>query len=105
MVLTDKSNNLFENLETLKEYRWFLWLVFLIITIFKDIIKNTIGSSIYNIIITCIMSIAGIYILYQFIEYIKNNDSYDIKNMRKELILSSIMILTTVIFLIFLLII
>lgn len=51
------------------------------------------------------MSIAGIYILYQFREYIKNNDNYDIKSMKKELILSYIMILATVIFLISLLII
>ena len=103
--MTDKSNNLFENLETVKEYRWILWLTFLIITISKDIIKNTIGLATYNIIITCIMSISGIYILYQFIEYIKYNSTYDIKNMKKELIFSSIMILATVIFLIFLLII
>ena len=103
--MTDKSNNLFENLETVKEYRWVLWLAFLIISISKDIIKNTIGLATYNIIITCIMSIAGIYILYQFREYIKNNDNYDIKSMKKELILSYIMILATVIFFISLLII
>ena len=76
--MTDKSNNLFENLETVKEYRWVLWLAFLIITISKDIIKNTIGSATYNIIIACIMSIAGIYILYQFREYIKNNDNIEL---------------------------
>ncbi|MCC3669356.1 hypothetical protein [Terrisporobacter mayombei] len=103
--MTDKSNNLFENLETVKEYRWVLWLAFLIITISKDIIKNTIGLATYNIVITCIMSIFGIYILYQLIEYIKYNNTYNIKNMKKELILSFIMILATVIFLIFLLII
>ena len=103
--MTDKSNNLFENLEMLKEYSWILPLVFLILTISKNFIKSIIGSFTYNIIIICIMSILGIYIIYQLIEYIKNNDSYDIKNMKKELILSSIMILATVTFLISLLII
>ena len=103
--MKNKSNNLFENLDTVKEYRCFLWLAILIVTIFKDIIKNTIGLYTYNTIIIFVMSIAGIYILYQFIEYIKNNDRYDIKNMKKELTISSIMILATVIYLIFLLII
>lgn len=103
--MTDKSNNLFENLEMLKEYRWFLLLVFLILTISKNFINSTIGSFIYNTIIICIMSILGIYIIYQLIEFMKNNDDYDTKNMKKELILSSIMILTTIIFLISLLII
>ena len=103
--MTDKSNNLFENLETLKEYKWVLPLVFLIITVSRGFIKNIIVSLAYNIIIICIMSIFGIYILYQFIEYIKYNDSYDIKSKKKELILCSVMILATVIYLIFLLII
>ena len=102
--MTDKSNNLFENLEMLKEYRWVLPLVFLVLTISKNFIKSIIGSFTYNIIIICIMSIAGIYILYQFIEYIKYNERYDIKNLKKELILSSVMILLTIIYLISLLI-
>ena len=100
-----KSNNLFENLEMLKEYRWVLPLVFLVFTIFKNLIKSDIGLFTYNIIIICIMSVMGIYILYQFIEYIKYNDRYDIKNMKKELILSFIMILVTIIYLTYLLII
>lgn len=103
--MTDKSNNLFENLEMLKEYRWVLPLVFLILTISKNFIKSIIGSFTYNIIIICIMVIVGIYILYQLIEYIKNNDSYDIKNMKRELICYSLMILFTVTYLAFLLII
>ena len=102
--MTDKSNNLFENLEMLKEYRLVLPLVFLVLTISKNFIKSIIGSFAYNIIIICIMSIAGIYILYQFIEYIKYNERYDIKNLKKELILSSVMILLTIIYLISLLI-
>ena len=102
--MTDKSNNLFENLETLKEYRWGFPLVFLVLTISKNFIKSIIGSFAYNIIIICIMSIAGIYILYQFIEYIKYTERYDIKNLKKELILSSVMILLTIIYLISLLI-
>ena len=98
--MTNKSNNLFENLEILKEYRWVLPLVCLIITISKDFIKSIIGSFTYNIIITCTMSILGIYVLYQLIEYIKNNDRCDIKNMKKELIVYFIMIFITVIYLI-----
>jgi len=98
--LTNKSNNLFENLEILKEYRWVLPLICLIITISKDFIKSIIGSFTYNIIITCTMSILGIYVLYQLIEYIKNNDRCDIKNMKKELIVYFIMIFITVIYLI-----
>jgi len=99
------SNNLFENLETIKEYKWVLPLVVLIITVFKDIIKNIIGSTIYNIIVICIISIGGVYVLSQFIEYLKYNNSYDIKSMKKELILFCIMILVTMIFLMSLLII
>jgi len=98
--LTNKSNNLFENLEILKEYRWVLPLICLIITISKDFIKSIIGSFTYNIIITCTMSILGIYVLYQLIEYIKNDDRYDIKNMKKELIVYFIMIFITIIYLI-----
>ena len=88
----------------LKEYRWVLALVFLILTISKNFIKSIIGSFTYNIIIICVMAIVGIYILYQFIEYIKYNERYDIKNLKKELILSSVMILLTIIYLISLLI-
>lgn len=51
------------------------------------------------------MSVAGGYILYQFIEYIKSNDRYDIKNMKKELTFSFSIILVTIIYLISLLII
>lgn len=98
--MTNKSNNLFENLEILKEYKWVLPLVCLVITTSKDFIKSIIGSFTYNIIITCVMSILGIYVLYQLIEYIKNDDRYDIKNMKKELIVYFIMILITVIYLI-----
>ena len=87
--MTDKSNNLFENLEMLKEYRWVLPLVFLVLTISKNFIKSIIGSFAYNIIIICIMSIAGIYILYQFIEYIKyKNILYSTGNIANILILN-----------------
>lgn len=103
--MTKKSNNLFENLEILKEYRWILPLVCLILTISKNFIKSIIGSFAYNIIIICIMTIVGIYILYQLIEYIKNNDNYDIKNMKRELICYSLMILFTVTYLAFIFII
>ena len=66
----DKSNNLFDNLDMLKEYRWVLPLVFLIITISKNVIKSIIGSFTYNIIIICVMAIVAIYILCQLIKYI-----------------------------------
>ena len=82
----------------IKEYKWILLLVVLIITISKDIIKNMIGSTIYNIIVICVMSIGGVYVLPQFIQYIKCNDSYDIKSMKKELMIFCIMILVTIIF-------
>ena len=80
-------------------------LVCLILTISKNFIKSIIGSFAYNIIIICIMTIVGIYILYQLIEYIKNNDNYDIKNMKRELICYSLMILFTVTYLAFIFII
>lgn len=103
--MKNKSNNLFENSEKIKEHRWILLLVFLIITISKGIIKNVIGADTYNIIIIFIMSAFGIYLGDQFIEYVKNNEKYDIKNMKKELIICFFMILATVIYLGFLLII
>ena len=101
----DKSNNLFDNLDIIKEYRWVLLLVFLIITISKNFIKSIIGSFTYNIIIICVMVIVGIYILCQLIEYLKYNKKYDIKNMKRELIYCSIITLFTVTYLAFLLII
>ncbi len=103
--MPNKSKNLFENPEKIKENRWILLLAFFIISISKDIIKNVIGSATYNIIIILIMSIVGIYLEYQFIEYVKNNEKYDIKNVKKELIISFIMISLTAIYLGFLLII
>ena len=51
------------------------------------------------------MAIVGIYILYQFIEHIKYNKLYDIKNMKRELICYSLMILFTVTYLAFIFII
>ena len=104
IVLGNKSNNLFNNLDTLKEYRWVLPLVFLILTISENFIKSIIGSFTYNIIIICVMTILGIYILHQLIEYIKNNN-YDIKNMKRELVCYFLMILFTITYLASLLII
>ena len=101
----DKSNNLFDNLDMLKEYRWVLPLVFLIITISKNVIKSIIGSFTYNIIIIGVMAIVAIYILCQLIKYIKYNENYDIKNIKRELICYSLMILFTATYLAFLLII
>ena len=102
--MTDKSNNLFENLDTVKEYRWIVWLIFLTLIIAKDFIKSTILSFIYNMIIICIMSILGIYVIYQFIEYMKKNDNYDIKDRKRVLIGNMLMILATVIYLVSLLV-
>lgn len=101
--MTDKSNNLFENLDTVKEYRWIVWLIFLTLIIAKDFIKSTILSFIYNMIIICIMSILGIYVTYQFIEYMKKNDNYDIKDRKRVLIGNILTILATVIYLVSLL--
>ena len=97
--MTDKSNNLFETLDTVKENRWIVLLIFLTLIIAKDFIKSTILSFIYNMIIICIMSILGIYVTYQFIEYMKNNDNYDIKDIKRVLIGNILMILATVIYL------
>ena len=97
--MTDKSNNLFENLDTVKEYRWIVLLIFITLIIAKDFIKSTILSFIYNMIIICIMSILGIYVTYQFIEYMKNNYKYDIKDIKRVLIGNILMILATVIYL------
>ena len=102
--MTDKSNNLFENLDTVKEYRWIVWLIFLTLIIAKDFIKSTILSFIYNMIIICIISILGIYVTYKFIEYMKNNDKYDIKDMKRVLIGNILTILATVIYLVSLLV-
>ena len=101
--MTDKSNNLFENLDTVKENRWIVLLIFLTLIIAKDFIKSTILSFIYNMIIICIMSILGIYVTYQFIEYMKKNDNYDIKDRKRVLIGNILTILATVIYLVSLL--
>lgn len=101
--MKNKSNNIFENLEIVKEYRWVLWLLILLSIISKNLIQSMIGLTLYKIIITFTMSIVGIYILYQFIQYIKNNDSYDIKNIKKELLICFSVIIFTVIYLIYLL--
>ena len=103
--MTDKSNNLFENLDTVKENRWIVLLIFLTLIIAKDFIKSTILSFIYNMIIICIISILGIYVTYKFIEYMKNNDKYDIKDMKRVLIGNILTILATVIYLVSLLVI
>ena len=102
--MTDKSNNLFENLDTVKENRWIVLLIFLTLIIAKDFIKSTILSFIYNMIIICIISILGIYVTYKFIEYMKNNDKYDIKDMKRVLIGNILTILATVIYLVSLLV-
>ena len=65
----------------------------------KDFIKSTILSFIYNMIIICTISILGIYVTYKFIEYMKNNDKYDIKDIKRVLIGNMLMILATVIYL------
>ena len=51
------------------------------------------------------MAIVAIYILCQLIKYIKYNENYDIKNIKRELICYSLMILFTATYLAFLLII
>ena len=102
--MTDKSNNLFENLDTVKENRWIVLLIFLTLIIAKDFIKSTRLSFIYNMIIICIMSFLGIYVTYQFIEYMKKNDNYDIKDRKRVLIGNILTILATVIYLVSLLV-
>ena len=102
--MTDKSNNLFENLDTVKENRWIVLLIFLTLIIAKDFIKSTILSFIYNMIIICIISILGIYVTYKFIEYMKKNDNYDIKDRKRVLIGNILTILATVIYLVSLLV-
>ena len=70
-----KALNLFENQQKIKENRWIIWLVFLLITVCKDFVKKVIGINTYNVIIIFMMTLIGIYIIYGFIEYIKKMQS------------------------------
>ena len=51
------------------------------------------------------MTLIGIYIIYGFIEYLKNNEKYDMKKDKLAIIISSIMILLTTSYLAYILII
>ena len=51
------------------------------------------------------MTLIGIYIIYGFIEYLKNNEKYDMKKDKSSIIISSMMILLSTSYLAFLLII
>ena len=105
MNFREKIVCLYENPQKIKEHRWILLLVVLVITISKDFIKASIGANIYNSIIACITSFIGIYLIYGFVEYIKKNEKYDMKKDKLAIIISSMMILCTVCYLGFLLII
>ena len=100
-----KALNLFDNQQKIKENRWIIWLVFLLITVCKDFIKKVIGINTYNVIIIFMMTLIGIYIIYGFIEYLKNNEKYDMKKDKLGIIISSIMILLTTSYLAYILII
>lgn len=101
--MTDKSKNLFESAEKIKEYRWAIFLTFFLANVCKGAIANVIGSFSYNLIIILIAIIAGVYMECELVSYIKNSEKYDIKNVKKELIYGSIMIFITVMYLGFLL--
>ena len=70
-----RALDLFENPQKIKENRWIIWLVFLLITVCKNLIKKVIGINTYNVIIIFMMTLIGIYIIYGFIEYIKKMQS------------------------------
>ena len=70
-----RALDLFENPQKIKENRWIIWLVFLLITVCKNFIKKVIGINTYNVIIIFMMTLIGIYIIYDFIEYIKKMQS------------------------------
>jgi len=105
MSFKEKVVSLYENPQKIKENRWIILLVFFVITVSKDFIKRIIGANTYNIIISCIMSLIGIYLVYAFIEYIKNNEKHDMKKDKLGIIIYSMMILLTTSYLAFLLII
>ncbi|MFQ7521201.1 MAG: hypothetical protein ACLSWP_12425 [Terrisporobacter sp.] len=100
-----RALDLFENPQKIKENRWIIWLVFLLITVCKNFIKKVIGINTYNVIIIFMMTLIGIYIIYGFIEYLKNNEKYDMKKDKLGIIISSIMILLTTSYLAYILII
>ena len=100
-----RALDLFENPQKIKENRWIIWLVFLLITVRKNFIKKVIGINTYNVIIIFMMTLIGIYIIYGFIEYLKNNEKYDMKKDKSSIIISSMMILLSTSYLAFLLII
>ena len=70
-----RALDLFENPQKIKENRWIIWWVFLLITVCKNFIKKVIGINTYNVIIIFMMTLIGIYIIYDFIEYIKKMQS------------------------------
>ena len=95
MILKKKVVSLYENPQKIKEHRWIILLIFFGITVSKDFIKRIIGANTYNVIIASIMSLIGIYLIYGFIEYIKNNEKYDMKKDKLSIIISSMIILLT----------
>ena len=61
-----RALDLFENPQKIKENRWIIWLVFLLITVCKDFVKKVIGINTYNVIIIFMMTLIGIYIIIRF---------------------------------------
>ena len=61
-----RALDLFENPQKIKENRWIIWLVFLLITVCKNFIKKVIGINTYNVIIIFMMTLIGIYIIIRF---------------------------------------
>ena len=61
-----RALDLFETPQKIKENRWIIWLVFLLITVCKNFIKKVIGINTYNVIIIFMMTLIGIYIIIRF---------------------------------------
>ncbi|WP_042274584.1 hypothetical protein [Faecalimicrobium dakarense] len=82
----------------LKEWKWLIALVVLVITTSKGFIIDIIGKSTYNIIIFSVMFLFGAYLEYYLIKDIKSSKDFEFKILEKDFIIASILIFITMIY-------
>ncbi|MGX4600055.1 hypothetical protein [Faecalimicrobium sp. JNUCC 81] len=82
----------------LKEWKWLILLIFLVITVSKDFIIDIICKSTYNIIIFSIIFLFGAYLEYCLIKNIKSSKDFEFKILEKNFIITSILIFITMIY-------
>ncbi|MBO3444912.1 hypothetical protein [Clostridium sp. CCUG 7971] len=101
------GNELNDLNKKLKEWKWLIPLIFLVITVSKGFIIDIIGRNTYNIIIFSIIFLFGAYLEYSLIKAIKSYKDFEFKILEKEknFIITSILIFITMIYIAVLLII